>query len=194
MLTSTATVATSRASRYRDQLASHGAGMMRHGDRDESHVQAMQEVRTDGESVTLRLASGTCTVTATGDSLVLVAQAETTERLEKIQAGVEQRITKIGRRDGLMVRWGSVVGEAESAAVPADWNRRRSLLTVALVVALVVVMAAVHVGAAAFLLRHHWTWWVLALIAVGAIGVKVVVARHFGMAMRMHLPAGVRGD
>lgn len=190
MLRSTATIPTDRAARYRAQLAQHGAGMMRHGNREDgTHTPPVQDVSGDDHAVVLDLIWGSCTITSTDTALVLLAQAESVEDLAKIQTGVEQRITKIGRRDGLVVAWSPVAGEAGSTGTAAQKNRHRGRLPVLAVAGLVVLMVAIHLGAAAFLLRHHWTWWILALIAAAAIGLKLVVARHFGFAMRMHRPA-----
>ena len=115
MLTSTATVATARAARYRDQLGSHGAGLMRHlGRRADGHAPPILGTAVDNDTLVITLQRGRCTVTATSDALHLLAEAATPEDLAQIQAGIANRISKIGRRDNLTVAWNEPVSEPEA--------------------------------------------------------------------------------
>lgn len=185
MLRSTAVVPTSRAPRYRDQLASHGAGMLRHGPRrDHAEGPPIQDATVTGQSVVLDLTWGRCTITATDEALVLTAEAPTAEDLGRIQAGVGQRVTKIGRRDDLQVAWSPPAGEPAVATTAAP-RRRHGVLRSPVAIAMVVLLAlAVHLGLAAALLRQQWAWWVL--LGVGAVVlVKVVALGHVAMS-RIH--------
>src|SRR5436190_999283 len=118
MLHSTARIPTDRAERYRDQLARHGAGMLRQaGHGHGAGKPPIRKMATSGGPVLLRLAWGECTVTAAADALVLVAEAATPADLARIQTGVGQRVAKIGRRDGLVVAW-SPADEVPAARTP----------------------------------------------------------------------------
>src|SRR5437016_4253175 len=110
MFTSTATVGTTRAARYRDQLASHGAGLTRHTGRSEDgHTPRILGTTIDNDTVVISLRWGRCTITATSDALQLAAEADTPDGLAKIQSGIAARISKIGRRDNLSVDWTETV-------------------------------------------------------------------------------------
>ncbi|GAA4127414.1 hypothetical protein GCM10022215_37860 [Nocardioides fonticola] len=194
MLRSTARIDTVRGERYRDQLARHGAGMLRKA-REEggAGMPPIRETSTVEGAVVLDLAWGRCTVRAEPDALVLVAEAATAADLERIQAGVGSRVTRIGRRDGLTATWSAVEGDPASE-VDSPPARHGSIIggtAIAVILAMVIV---VHLGLGAALLRAHWAWW--ALLALGIVVVaKLVVVRHFtgrflGHRIGGHLPAG----
>lgn len=185
MLRSTATVVTARPDRYRDQLARHGAGMLRQVRRGtEAGMPLICGATTTGEALVLDLAWGRCTVTATDEKLVLEAEAATHEDLERIQDGVGRRLTQIGRRDGLAVTWSATAGEPhEAGATDVAAGRRTHGWGIVVLVALVAVV--IHLGLGAVLLRQTWTWW--ALTGLGAVvALKLFVARHLASALRMH--------
>ena len=145
----------------------------------------IRDATTTDESVVLDLAWGRCTVTADDDALVLLAEAETHEDLAKIQAGVGQRVTKIGRRDGLGVTWSPAEGDsgAEGATVPA--SSRRSGVITALILIAVVAVIGIHLGIGVALLRRQWTWWLLGAVAALVI-LKLSMARHLVSSIRAH--------
>jgi hypothetical protein len=187
VLRSTATIETSRAERYRDQLAKHGAGMLRQAHSGQGHdVPPIRSAATTDGSLTLDLAWGRCTITATDEALILAAEADTREELAKIQAGVGRRVTGIGRRDGLVVTWSPVEGAAGLVDGAAQVTSRRSQpLVVIAIAAIVVVVVAVHIGIVAIAMRQSWAWWALAVLA-GVIVLKLLVGRHFAGAIRAH--------
>ena len=177
MFRSTATVATARADRYREQLARHGAGMMRQRDDDTSGGPPIRGVRAADDALVLDLAWGTCTVTSSADALVLVAQAAGAADLARIQAGVAGRVRKIGRRDGLEVVWSPIEGEAASDGDGGPSTPRRGWAFGGVLAVAVAVVLAVHLGLGATLLRQGWAWWALAGLGVVVV-LKVLVFRH----------------
>ncbi len=97
MLESEAVVDTSRANRYIAQLSTHlahGPGGIR------AHAHG------DGQIV-VDFGWGTCSMRAQPRGLLLRAAAPDTEKLGRVQRGVAARLQQIGRRDGLIVQWGS---------------------------------------------------------------------------------------
>ena len=138
--------------------------------------------------VVLDLAWGRCSVTAAPDALVLVAEAATVEDLERIQDGVGGRVSRIGRRDGLSVKWSPVESDASVTAVRGSSSRHGSLVGGAAFVVVLGAVVVVHLGLGAALLRGHWTWWVLLALGVVLVG-KLLVARHFTAGIRGHLPS-----
>lgn len=158
MLRSTATVPTARAARYRDQLARHGAGMLRQfHQRDHAGGPPIHDATVADGKVVLDLAWGRCTITAAADALLLVAEAETPENLARIQSGVGQRVTKIGRRDGLAVTWSPTDGEAPSDDSPGSAvERHGAALGATGIIAIVGIIGVVHLGVGAALLRQQW--------------------------------------
>jgi hypothetical protein len=186
VLRSTATVATTRAERYRDQLASHGAGMLRQLHQRDHAGPPIQAATVDDETVVLTLAWGRCTITATDEALVVVAEAATPENLARLQSGVGNRVTKIGRRDDLTVTWSPTEGEPADGGAPASaLVAHRGALTKISMVLLVGVVLAVHLGIGAALLRQRWAWWTIVAIAV-VVALKLVVARHLFAALDGH--------
>jgi hypothetical protein len=179
MFRSTARISTPRADRYREQLARHGAGMMRQHDRDDkSGGPPIRDVRSTDDVLVLDLAWGTCAVTSSDGVLILVAEAASAADLARLQAGVAGRVRKIGRRDGLEAVWSPVEGGAppEHTERPPTQRRGWALGGVALAV-VVGVAIAIHLGLGAVLLRQGWAWWVLA--GLGAVVVlKLLVFRH----------------
>lgn len=189
MLRSTAIISTSRADRYRDQLARHGAGMLRQArDRGGSAAPPIRDAITTDAAVVLDFAWGRCTVKTSEDALTLVAEAESHEDLAKIQGGVGQRVTRIGRRDELVVAWGAVEGgPSQENAVVAGKPRHSGVPMIVGLAVLVGVIVVIHIGLGLVLLRQPWTWW--GLVALGAVVVaKVVAGRHFASTVHRRLP------
>jgi cytochrome P450 len=106
----TARVPTDRASRYLTQLCQH-AGQLGHFARSErrGHAPAGAPLAAgadrSGNQGSIEFSGGGCTLQATPDSLILRAQADDPEELQRIQDGIAARLQRIGRRDGLAVSW-----------------------------------------------------------------------------------------
>lgn len=101
MPTSEALVTTDRAARYLQQLCSH-ASRMRHGG---AQAGITAEATSD---TTGRITRGTayCDLTAGPTALALRATADDEQQLRALQDAVTRTLERIGRRDGLAVRWG----------------------------------------------------------------------------------------
>ena len=109
MPVSQARVPTDRAGRYLAQLGSHTTKMSHgllklHGQRAQPRITG---VAGDETEVVVTFAQGRCVLQATGEALVLRAEAEDTQQLQRIQDGIARRLEQIGRRDGLTVVWNS---------------------------------------------------------------------------------------
>ena len=111
MLTAEATVTTDHPGRYLVQLCKHASkmgGHLRQRPRSHGDGDAPPEIRhaewsdTDG---TVTLNWGEWTVHAIPGTLMLRAEADTTENLRQIQDLVTARLQKIGSRDHLTVNW-----------------------------------------------------------------------------------------
>lgn len=186
MLRSTARIATSRAERYRDQLARHGAGMLRHAHGEGgAGVPPIQDAVTVDGTVILVLAWGRCTVTASEDELLLIAEAANADDLARIQAGVGSRVARISRRDGLAVTWTTAEGEASHPAARRAARPSAGVVGAVSAVAILGAVVVIHLGLGAALLRGHWPWWALAGIAALVV-LKLFVARHFAATVRGH--------
>jgi cytochrome P450 len=110
MFTATARVPTDRAGRYLAQLCRHAA-QLGHFDRHERHGHAPAGTpiaardERSGREGSIEFSWGCCILQATDDSLILRAEADSQERLQRIQDGIAARLERIGRRDGLAVTW-----------------------------------------------------------------------------------------
>src|SRR5215469_5086175 len=110
MLTATARVPTDRASRYLAQLCSHAGRLSylaRHEPRGHAPAGAPLQARSEpsGSEGSIEFSWGRCTLQATDDSLILRAEADRHEQLERIKEAIAARLHRIGRRDGLAVTW-----------------------------------------------------------------------------------------
>lgn len=156
MLTAEAIVETDRAGRYLTQLCRHAGQMRAHvGHRPGGHEPPeVEDVELSGDRGVLTLAIGRCVMEAGPAALTLTAEAEDEESLARIKSLITARLEKIGRRDGLQVRWGT-----------EEPVRRRGRRNWILLGVLGVLALALHFGLA-------WTPWaanlVLAVIAVKA--------------------------
>ena len=125
MFSSTAHVLTDRAGRYATQLCDHAgqlAGLPgRHLSRA-GHAGAPRVGRAEysGTEGSIDFPWGRCTLRATPDRLILRAEADGEEQLERIQEGVASRLRRIGRRDGLAVTWQRDAADAGAADEPAE--------------------------------------------------------------------------
>ncbi|HEV2639072.1 MAG TPA: DUF2218 domain-containing protein [Actinocrinis sp.] len=110
-----ARVSTDRAERYLDRLCGHLGQMQRmrhipnagHGG---AQVPRIEHVEQKPGHATIRFASGTWTLQAAPDALVLQVEADNPLALEQLKNAIAARITKIGRRDGLTVAWHEPAG------------------------------------------------------------------------------------
>lgn len=121
MITSEARVRTDRANRYLTQLCDHG-GKMRlaafhrrpnhqaHGGDD--GPPAVRHAQSTGADGVIDFGWGRCTLHATAEELVLTAQSEDEQGLQRIQDGIAARLQRIGRRDKLTVDWRQTLPEA----------------------------------------------------------------------------------
>ncbi|MGW2823021.1 DUF2218 domain-containing protein [Streptomyces sp. NPDC001443] len=155
MPTAEARLVTDRASRYLVQLCRHLRRMPRTGHRPPgAHGEggAQPEVRhvefTDTHG-TVRFAEGLWRLDAAADSLTLRVAADDEGVLRRLQDAIAARIEKIGRRDGLQVRWRRDVpdtrSQAESDTDRAGAGRRRRGAVLGLAAGGAVVVA-VHLG------------------------------------------------
>jgi hypothetical protein len=93
MVESVARVATDKPERYVKQLMSHLGHRVN------------KELADDGTGI-LRWQSGArCTLTADGDSLVMVATAEDDEELRHVCDVVARHLQRFGTREALQVTW-----------------------------------------------------------------------------------------
>jgi cytochrome P450 len=112
-LTATARVPTDRASRYLVQMCRH-AGQLSHlaGKESRGHAPAdaprVARAELSGSEGSIEFPWGRCTLQATDDSLILRAEADHQEQLERIKEGIAHRLQTIGRHDGLAVTWQQV--------------------------------------------------------------------------------------
>ena len=91
-LTSTARVTTDRPDRYRKQLAGHFGHKI--------------EVREEPDRTVLVWGPGsTTTLTTAEQALVMVAQADDTEGLARVQDVTARHLVRFGGKDGLVVDW-----------------------------------------------------------------------------------------
>jgi hypothetical protein len=115
MPTSQARVVTSRAGRYLAQLCQHSGQMSTlarrhalprgHGDGDGSAAPMPRHAEHSGADGIIDFGSGRCALHATGEDLVLSAEAGDQQQLRQIQEAITGRLERIGRRDRLTVTW-----------------------------------------------------------------------------------------
>jgi hypothetical protein len=123
-----ARVATDRADRYLAQLCRHADHMSeRPGHRPPTHrpggdrPQVRQVERTETDAV-VTLDLGRFTARATPDALLLRAEADSEEALQRIQTLLATRLEKIGRRDRMTVTWERT--DTAAPAAPAEAGPR----------------------------------------------------------------------
>ena len=194
MPTAEARLATDRASRYLTQLCRHLGQMNRvshrpHGGHGEGHGQKMPAVEhvdcTDTHG-TVRFADGRWTLDATPDGLTLRVDADDEAALRRLQDGIVARIEKIGRRDGLQVRWqadGADPGPqtdrdagSEAPAAVRGHGSRKAAWGLAVGAALVV---ALHLGVGgAALAGATWTGWTADTVLVLVLLKLLFMAGH----------------
>jgi hypothetical protein len=118
MLSAEANVATDRPSRYLVQLCQHveqlhDRAVKHHGGEGPASDAKVEFSETEGS---IDFGWARCTVRASRDTLTLHAEAPDEASLRRLQDLVGERVTQIGRRDGLTVEW-----EQAPAASPGPW-------------------------------------------------------------------------
>jgi hypothetical protein len=198
MPTADTQIPTERASRYLTQLCRHLGQMsrMRHqapsrpGGRLPPTVEQVDWSDTMG---TIRFLQGTCTLSATADTLTVRIDADDEDTLLRLKDGVARRLETVGRRDHLIVHWrqpDSTAGLPSDATgtvgatdhAPASRSRRigRTLALAGVAVVAVLVHVGLFGGALA---ASRWASWganiVLALVLLKLVTVvaHVVLGR-----------------
>ena len=115
MPTAEARIRTDRASRYLTQLCKHATRMpaLAPGHRrdhrdghDETRAMAIpRHAECSGTEGRIAYDQGRCTLRATSEELILVAEADDQRQLRLIQEGLSARLRRIGHRDQLTLTW-----------------------------------------------------------------------------------------
>lgn len=109
MPASQARIATVRAGRYLTQLCKHSnqtsALAHGHGHRDGDAGSLPRHAEWSDTDGVIDFGWGRCTLNATGEALLLHAEADEQRQLERIQDALTARLERIGRRDDLTVTW-----------------------------------------------------------------------------------------
>lgn len=121
MPVSHARVRTGRAPRYLTQLREHTSRMrtITHGERHAAPMPQHAESPGTGTGTgsVIDFGWGRCTMTATGDALLLTAEAEDPRQLQRLQDALTARLQQIGRRDRLTVTWQPAPGTTPDAII-----------------------------------------------------------------------------
>jgi cytochrome P450 len=141
MPASQALIPTDRAERYLTQLCAHtskisrtdltGTAPLRDGHGEGGADSMPRHVESSGADGFIDFGWGRCTLHATGEGLVLHAEADDQQRLQRIQDAIALRLERIGRHDGLTVTWRPDPPEAGTAA-PADGHKSAAAILEAL--------------------------------------------------------------
>jgi hypothetical protein len=143
------------------------------------------------DSGTIRFSGGTCTVSATPDTLTVRIDADDEDALQRLQDGVTRRLETVGRRDHLKVRWqpsNSVPGLPSDAVIPPSDKtlapRSRRLGRALSLVALGALAVLLHIGLlGGALAASPWANWgadivlAIVLLKVVTVGAHVVLGR-----------------
>ena len=199
MPTVEAQVPTDRASRYLTQLCRHLGQMSRMRHQPSTHQDgqappAVQHVDWTDTSGTIRFPQGTCTLSATADTLTVRIDADDEDALRRLQDGIGRRLDTIGRRDQLTVHWQQsnsdtdgprdLAGPAMSSNT-ATARRGRRFGGVAALVMVAAVAVLVHLGVlGAALAASAWAGWGANLVLI-LIGVKIITVALHGVLGRM---------
>lgn len=108
MPTAETRVTTDRASRYLVQIRDHLGDLRRHGGHAHDATARPPEVQVvDGTDVhaVIVFGFGECTLDASDQALTVRVTATDDVTLRRLQSMLAERITTIGRRDGLTVTW-----------------------------------------------------------------------------------------
>src|SRR5262245_14859324 len=108
MFSAEARVRTDRAGRYLAQLCRHTAqaGALSHDHRPgEGAAMMPRRAEYSGTDGVIEFDRGRCTLRATGDALVLLAEAGDRQDLRLMQDAIAARVHLIGHRDQLTLAW-----------------------------------------------------------------------------------------
>jgi hypothetical protein len=120
MPASQARVPTDRASRYLTHLCKHSGQMSAlaldpgHGHGDGGAASMPRHAEWSDTDGVIDFGWGRCTLHATGEGLVLHAEADDQQQLRRIQDAIAVRLERIGRRDRLTLTWRQTPPEAGS--------------------------------------------------------------------------------
>ena len=103
MPTATTHIPTDRAGRYLAQLSQHLNQIGSHP-RHGGSPQVRRVDRSDGHG-TIEFVTGTCTLHASADELIIELTAVDAPALEQLQRLLAARLETIGRRDNITVTW-----------------------------------------------------------------------------------------
>lgn len=112
MFVAEATVRTDRAARYLDQFCQHAGQVHRIGHRIRAHATGGY-LPTPGQVTVHRSDSGAtmdfgwarCLLTASTDTLILHAEAQDDQTLQRVQDIITADLRRFGRREQLVVDW-----------------------------------------------------------------------------------------
>jgi len=109
MPTAEARIRTDRASRYLNQLCGHTARIsgLSHGHHhgEGTAMVVPRHAESSGTDGVIEFDRGRCTLRATREELVLLAEADEEQHLRLVQDAIAERLRRIGRRDQLSVTW-----------------------------------------------------------------------------------------
>jgi hypothetical protein len=194
MPTADTQIPTERASRYLTQLCRHLDQMSRMRHRPPARPggqppPTVGHVDWSDTAGTIRFPQGTCTLSATSDTLTVRIDAEDEDTLQRLQDGVARRLETIGRRDRLTVCWQcsdslpSLASDVVTvAAAPTDHTaapRSRRIGRMLALAGIAALAVAVHVGLfGGALAASPWASWGANVVLVIILLKLVVVAAH----------------
>ncbi|HEV8559955.1 MAG TPA: DUF2218 domain-containing protein [Actinophytocola sp.] len=200
MPTAEAEVRTDRPSRYLVQLCRHASQMGRHritrvpahlsGDPEARHdIPAHIDAEWSDTQGVVSVDGGRCTLRATPDTLILRAEADTEEKLQRMQDLITRNLTRFSRRDPLTVNWhreSTAGGAADPTTAPVRklTTRHGHRRTIVLLAAGVLAIAAHVVLGGAVLAAPSWTSLaadvvlVIVVVKVAVIGIGYLAHRH----------------
>ena len=119
MPVSHARVRTGRAPRYLTQLREHTSRMRTITHRQRHAAPMPQPAESSGTGSVIDFGWGRCTLQATGDALLLTAEADDPRQLQRLEDALTARLQQIGRRDRLTVTWQPALGTTPDAIIEA---------------------------------------------------------------------------
>ncbi|HET6635677.1 MAG TPA: DUF2218 domain-containing protein [Streptomyces sp.] len=185
MLTAEATVPTTRAHRYLNQLCRHAVQMRHHmpttptAHGDTQTVPKVRRAESSETEGTIEFDAGTCHLRATQDALLLRLEAQDDHGLRLLRDGLTTRLEKIGRRDSLTVDWQGSDPQAMSRETTTRTPSRRGRGQVIGLVAVGILVVAVHLGLGGALLESsQWAGWAADLVLAVVVLKLLVIAGH----------------
>jgi cytochrome P450 len=105
MFSAEARIRTDRASRYLTQLCRHTAHISGRHRGEGAATATPRRAECSDTNGLIEFARGRCTLRATGEELVLLAEADDQQQLRLMQDAIATRVQRIGRRDQLSLTW-----------------------------------------------------------------------------------------